>query len=102
MYKFLTGDPSALSNWTYLNNPPLKAKILAEIELFYLLPHQRRWKEWFPEVIHYHASMKKTRKEIKQMIENKEWKTKEFPNLKRWLTENLGIEDDALKGIHIE
>ncbi|PKK70585.1 hypothetical protein RhiirC2_849799 [Rhizophagus irregularis] len=25
-----------------------KAEILAEIELFYLLPHQRRWKEWFP------------------------------------------------------
>ncbi|POG63060.1 hypothetical protein GLOIN_2v1690004, partial [Rhizophagus irregularis DAOM 181602=DAOM 197198] len=29
-----------------------KAEILAEIELFYLLPHQRRWKTWFPEVMY--------------------------------------------------
>jgi hypothetical protein len=27
-------------------------KILAEIELFYLLPHQRRWQAWFPEVMY--------------------------------------------------
>ncbi|CAG8691788.1 12383_t:CDS:2, partial [Funneliformis caledonium] len=27
-----------------------KAKILAEIELFYLFPNQRRWKTWFPDV----------------------------------------------------
>ncbi|CAB5373308.1 unnamed protein product [Rhizophagus irregularis] len=38
-----------------------KAEILAEIELFYLLPHQRRWKTWFPEVIHYYADVDKTR-----------------------------------------
>jgi len=28
-----------------------KAEIIAEIELFYLLPHQRRWRSWFPEVM---------------------------------------------------
>ncbi|RIA98029.1 hypothetical protein C1645_813242 [Glomus cerebriforme] len=28
----------------------LKAEILAEIELFYLFPHQRRWETWFPEL----------------------------------------------------
>jgi hypothetical protein len=28
-----------------------KAEIIAEIELFYLLPHQRRWRIWFPEVM---------------------------------------------------
>ena len=28
-----------------------KAEVLAEIELFYLLPHQRRWRSWFPEVM---------------------------------------------------
>ena len=27
-------------------------KILAEIELFYLLSHQRRWQTWFPEVMY--------------------------------------------------
>jgi hypothetical protein len=29
-----------------------KAEILAEIELFYLLPPQRRWNAWFPEVMY--------------------------------------------------
>jgi hypothetical protein len=28
-----------------------KAEVIAEIELFYLLPHQRRWRTWFPEVM---------------------------------------------------
>jgi hypothetical protein len=28
-----------------------KAEVIAEIELFYLLPHQRRWISWFPEVM---------------------------------------------------
>ena len=28
-----------------------KAEILAEIELFYLFPFQRRWRTWFPEVM---------------------------------------------------
>ncbi|CAB4444412.1 unnamed protein product [Rhizophagus irregularis] len=48
-----------------------KAEILAEIELFYLLPHQRRWQTWFPEVIHYYADVDKTRIEIKRLI--KRW-----------------------------
>ncbi|CAB5185763.1 unnamed protein product [Rhizophagus irregularis] len=45
-----------------------KAEILAEIELFYLLPHQRRWQTWFPEVIHYYADADKTQIEIKRLI----------------------------------
>ena len=28
-----------------------KAKVINEIELFYLLPHQRHWREWFPEIL---------------------------------------------------
>lgn len=28
-----------------------KAEIIAEIELFYLLPYQRRRRTWFPEVM---------------------------------------------------
>ncbi|GBB89682.1 hypothetical protein RclHR1_16470001 [Rhizophagus clarus] len=112
MYKFLTGDSSALSNWTYVDNPALailivlfsllivvylmnlligllnnaiekdnnrvsyliqKAEILAEIELFYLFPYQRRWETWFPEVIHYSADVDKVREKIKEMIKNNEW-----------------------------
>ncbi|GET53625.1 hypothetical protein GLOIN_2v1561085 [Rhizophagus irregularis DAOM 181602=DAOM 197198] len=73
MYLFLAGDSSALSNWAYIDNPSIailiKAEILAEIELFYLLPHQRRWQTWFPEVIYYYADVDKTRIEIKRSIE---------------------------------
>ena len=28
-----------------------KAEVIAEIELFYLLPFQRQWRDWFPEVM---------------------------------------------------
>ncbi|GBB91255.1 hypothetical protein RclHR1_18400004 [Rhizophagus clarus] len=90
MYLFLTSDSSALTNWTYIDNPAFaimivlfslliviylmnlfigllniaidrdndrvsyltqKSEILAKIELFYLLPHQRCWREWFPEIL---------------------------------------------------
>ncbi|GES86118.1 hypothetical protein GLOIN_2v1874127 [Rhizophagus clarus] len=131
MYKFLTGDSSALSNWSYSKDPSLailivlfsllivvylmnlfigllnnaidkdndrvsyliqKAKILAEIELFYLLPNQRRWKTWFPEVIHYYADVDKTREMVKEMISKGEWNTKEFPKLKEDLLDKLNIQ----------
>ncbi|RIA90486.1 hypothetical protein C1645_769854, partial [Glomus cerebriforme] len=139
MYKFLTGDSSALSNWSYLNNPPLvilivlfsllivvylmnlfigllnmaidkdndrvsyllqKAKILAEIELFYLLPHQRRWEAWFPEVIYYYANADKTREEIKRLINNSQWKTKQFSVMKQNLLKKLNIQDIDKTELH--
>ncbi|RIA86067.1 hypothetical protein C1645_829826 [Glomus cerebriforme] len=28
----------------------LKAEVIAEIEIFCLLPHQRCWRSWFPEM----------------------------------------------------
>ncbi|CAG8715026.1 4828_t:CDS:2, partial [Funneliformis mosseae] len=35
-----------------------KAEILKEIELFYLLPNQRRrWKSWFSDLIYYYADV---------------------------------------------
>ncbi|GBC06378.1 hypothetical protein RclHR1_00680022 [Rhizophagus clarus] len=133
MYKFLTGDSSALSNWTYKDDPSLailivlfsflvvvylmnlfigllnnaiekdndrvsylmqKAEILAEIELFYLLPHQRRWDEWFPDVIYYYADVDKTRQKIKEMLEEKEWYTSNFPEIRKSLMRELNIHDD--------
>ncbi|EXX52922.1 hypothetical protein RhiirA1_421643, partial [Rhizophagus irregularis] len=69
-----------------------KAEILAEIELFYLLPHQRRWKTWFPEVIHYYADVDKTRVEIKRLIKEGEWDTKEFTEMRKNLFKVLRIE----------
>ncbi|GET00465.1 hypothetical protein GLOIN_2v1874127 [Rhizophagus clarus] len=131
MYKFLTGDSSALSNWSYTDNPSLaimivlfsllivvylmnlfigllnnaiekdndrvsylvqKAEILAEIELFYLLPHQRRWYTWFPDVIYYYANVDKSREKIKEMNDKGEWKTNEFPELRKNLMEKLNIQ----------
>ncbi|PKK68461.1 hypothetical protein RhiirC2_750128 [Rhizophagus irregularis] len=120
MYNFLTGDSSALSNWSYLDNQAIvilvilfsllvfvylmnlfigllnmainkdnervsylkqKAEILTEIELFYLLPNQRRWKSWFPEVIYYYANVDRTREEIKRLISRDEWNADAFPEM---------------------
>jgi hypothetical protein len=43
----------SLFNIKYCKNSKIFkfSQILAEIELFYLLPHQRRWYVWFPEVM---------------------------------------------------
>ncbi|GBC02745.1 hypothetical protein RclHR1_00480002 [Rhizophagus clarus] len=136
MYKFLTGDSSALSNWSYADNPSLailivlfsllivvylmnlligllnnaiekdnnrvsyliqKAEILAEIELFYLFPHQRRWKTWFPEVIYYYTDADKTHEKVKEMIKNDEWDTDD--KLKKNLLELLNIEQVVNKPV---
>ncbi|CAI2169979.1 17917_t:CDS:2 [Funneliformis geosporum] len=103
MYLFLTGNPSALDSWTYLENPFMtilltmfsflivvylmnlfigllnleidnhrthyrfileKKKILAEIEIFLLLPNQRRWSHWFPDLIFYEMPIEKVRQKI--------------------------------------
>ncbi|GES77116.1 hypothetical protein GLOIN_2v1874127 [Rhizophagus clarus] len=135
MYKFLTGDSSALSNWAYKDDPSLailivlfsflivvylmnlfigllnneiekdndrvsylmqKAEILAEIELFYLLPHQRRWKTWFPEKFvlrYYYADDNKTRQKIKEMRKKSEWSTSPFTKLRETLLKQLKIEN---------
>ncbi|EXX54356.1 hypothetical protein RhiirA1_498854 [Rhizophagus irregularis] len=136
MYKFLTGDSSALSNWSYFNNQSLvilivlfsllvvvylmnlfigllnmainkdnervsylkqKAEVLAEIELFYLLPNQRRWESWFPEVIYYYANADKTREEIKRLISSNEWNADAFPEMKKDLFKKLDIPDNVEK-----
>ncbi|PKK75145.1 hypothetical protein RhiirC2_737277, partial [Rhizophagus irregularis] len=73
-----------------------KAEILAEIELFYLLPHQRRWQTWFPEAIHYYADVDKTRIEIKRLIEEGEWDTKEFAEMREKLLKVLDIKHNPI------
>ncbi|GBC21408.2 hypothetical protein GLOIN_2v1766079 [Rhizophagus irregularis DAOM 181602=DAOM 197198] len=50
-------------------------EILAEIELFYLFPFQRRWKHWFPEVIHYKVRKDVMRKYVREAINNGKWKS---------------------------
>ncbi|PKY17426.1 hypothetical protein RhiirB3_467953 [Rhizophagus irregularis] len=73
-----------------------KAEILAEIELFYLLPYQRRWQTWFPEVIYYYANVDKTREKVKQMISNGKWNTDGFPELKQELLNKLNIQNNPV------
>ncbi|RIA87805.1 hypothetical protein C1645_827225 [Glomus cerebriforme] len=71
-----------------------KAKILAEIELFYLLPNQRRWEAWFPEVMWYYANTDETREEIKRLMNKNLWKTNDFPEMKKALLEELKINNE--------
>ncbi|GBC05945.1 hypothetical protein RclHR1_06520001 [Rhizophagus clarus] len=132
MYKFLTGDSSALSNWSYVDNPSLailivlfsllivvylmnlfigllnnaiekdndrvsylvqKAEIIAEIELFYLLPPQRRWYKWFPDVTYYYADVDKTCEKVKEMIKKGEWDIND--KLKKNLMNELKIQHNS-------
>ncbi|CAJ0901937.1 2138_t:CDS:2 [Entrophospora sp. SA101] len=44
-----------------------KAKIITDIELFYLLPNQRRWREWFPDTLYYYAPIENIREQIKKI-----------------------------------
>ncbi|CAG8484138.1 7134_t:CDS:2 [Paraglomus brasilianum] len=47
-----------------------KAEVLAEIELFYMFPSQRRNKCWFPDTVYYEADVKELRKLIKGNIDS--------------------------------
>ncbi|PKC68123.1 hypothetical protein RhiirA1_457553 [Rhizophagus irregularis] len=58
-----------------------KAEILKDIELFYLLPHQRRWNHWFPDIIYYYADVDKTRKAVKKLLDDGTWSTDDVKNI---------------------
>ncbi|CAJ0908757.1 11747_t:CDS:2 [Entrophospora sp. SA101] len=49
-----------------------KAKIIRDIELFYLLPNQRRWREWFPDILCYHAPVKDVQRRIREVDSSQE------------------------------
>ncbi|PKK80605.1 hypothetical protein RhiirC2_723970 [Rhizophagus irregularis] len=75
----------------------LKAEIIAEIELFYMLPYQRRKNDWFPEVMYYHASLDDTQKEVKKMMKRTEWnQINTFLNLKKDLLKKINIQLDQI------
>ncbi|CAG8676960.1 826_t:CDS:2 [Funneliformis mosseae] len=65
--------------------------LTAEIELIYLIPHQRRWKSWFPEVIHYNADVDEVRRRVNELIKNNEWGSDEFPEMNEKLLKILNI-----------
>ncbi|PKC68002.1 hypothetical protein RhiirA1_457749 [Rhizophagus irregularis] len=70
-----------------------KAEVIAEIELFYLLPHQRRWRSWFPEVIYYRVDVEKTRIYIKKAIKKGKWNMDDWPEMKHKILKLLSIDD---------
>ncbi|CAB4423932.1 unnamed protein product [Rhizophagus irregularis] len=74
-----------------------KAEAIAEIELFYLLPFQRRWRTWFPEVIHYTAGVVEARTYINKAKEKGDWKKKDWRGMKDKILEHLGMEDKDIE-----
>ncbi|CAJ0907896.1 10042_t:CDS:2 [Entrophospora sp. SA101] len=44
-----------------------RAKVIREMELFYLLPNQRRWRDWFPDILCYSVPIEDIQKKIKEM-----------------------------------
>ncbi|CAG8728881.1 8125_t:CDS:2, partial [Racocetra persica] len=79
VYFMLTGDSSAISSWDAINQTyneesflHLRGEILAEIELFWMLPHQRRKKTWFPEILYYEASVHELKKYVKNLQDEHE------------------------------
>ncbi|CAJ0875918.1 11153_t:CDS:2, partial [Entrophospora sp. SA101] len=49
-----------------------EAKIITEIELFYLFPNQRRWRNWFPDTLYYDAPIGDICKKIKEIDDSNE------------------------------
>ncbi|KAF0493216.1 transient receptor potential cation channel subfamily a member 1-like [Gigaspora margarita] len=73
-----------------------KAEILAEIELFYMLPHQRRNKAWFPEIIIYIAHVSELRDLIRE-IQIGNWKGFEKPFLSQILLKAVQVQTDEIE-----
>ncbi|CAB5134734.1 unnamed protein product [Rhizophagus irregularis] len=82
MYLLLIGNSDSLSPWTSHQTPPsmafflvlftfFTAKIIMEIELFYMLPYQRCNKKWFPDWIHYDIPVNKVYKLINAIDNNR-------------------------------
>ncbi|CAG8832537.1 28367_t:CDS:2, partial [Racocetra persica] len=72
VYFMLTGDSSSVSSWGLKNNWALAFfLILSEIELFWMLPYQRRKNSWFPEILYYEVSVNELKKYVKE-VEDKE------------------------------
>ncbi|RGB27822.1 hypothetical protein C1646_768604 [Rhizophagus diaphanus] len=70
-----------------------KAEVLEVIELFYLLPHQRRWRSWFPEVIYCRVDVDKTRIYIKEAIKKGTWNMDDWPEMKHKILTRLSVDD---------
>ncbi|CAG8770765.1 22752_t:CDS:2, partial [Racocetra persica] len=75
----------------------LRGEILAEIELFWMLPHQRRKKNWFPEILYYDASINELKKYVKNLEdEHKDEILRDLrPEIKKIIETEDSAEDSA-------
>ncbi|RIB28867.1 hypothetical protein C2G38_2156839 [Gigaspora rosea] len=71
----------------------LKAEILSEIELFYMLPHQRRKENWFPYIIFYEAHTIELRNLAKDILDNK-WTAYKKPYFSLYFRDTLQLPKD--------
>ncbi|KAF0522450.1 transient receptor potential cation channel subfamily a member 1-like [Gigaspora margarita] len=63
----------------------LKCEILSEIELFWMLPYQRRKKNWFLDILYYEASVHELKKYLKKSTEDEEIFENLLPSVKKKL-----------------
>ncbi|GES84864.1 hypothetical protein GLOIN_2v1781805 [Rhizophagus clarus] len=70
--------------------------LVQKIELFCLLPHQRRWRPWFPEVIYYSVDVERARSHVKEAINKGYWKKEDWPEMKNKILKLLNLNDASL------
>ncbi|CAG8463841.1 12860_t:CDS:2 [Gigaspora rosea] len=76
-----------------------KAKILAEIELFYLFPQQRRWRHWFPDNIYYYVPAYEIRNKILELKSNNDLADDYKPIISDRLLELLGLDKKSEENV---
>ncbi|RIB26105.1 hypothetical protein C2G38_2065751 [Gigaspora rosea] len=71
----------------------LKKEIIDEIELFYLLPSQRRRPDWFPEIFFYIVSSNEVFKLINK-VQSNNWEEFTKPIISDTVLKALGREEN--------
>ncbi|RIB11417.1 hypothetical protein C2G38_2042690 [Gigaspora rosea] len=71
----------------------LRAEVLEEIELLYMLPYQRRKENWFPFVIFYECHTVKLREHVMDILKDK-WAGYKKPFISKNLNEVLLLPDE--------
>ncbi|CAB4437929.1 unnamed protein product [Rhizophagus irregularis] len=80
----------------------MRAEVISEIELFYLLPSQRRCQKWFPEVLYFDVELGEAQELIKELINEKKWNTNEFPEMKQDLLNKLKIQHHKIENCNCD
>ncbi|KAF0548146.1 nudt9 protein [Gigaspora margarita] len=81
----------------------LRAMTLSEIELFWMLPSQRRKLNWFPDFINYEATVDELR-QLVSLVRDKNYASSNPPYLSSSLLEmiNMTIKVDTIEGVGLK